>query len=109
MAKKFPQNVRALRLVIEENIRGPNSGDAPPPPGSMPELMNKLSELSKKSRTTKAWVDNVIRLVLLINMFCRAAHEGDFDLHYVCCWPTKLLTLWDVIRGMDAQSALRSP
>ena len=53
---------------------------APPPPGSMPELMNKLSELSKKSRTTKAWVDNVIRPVLLINMFCRAAHEGDFAL-----------------------------
>ena len=47
----------------------------------MPELMNKLSELSKKSRTTKAWVDNVIRPVLLINMFCRAAHEGDFALH----------------------------
>ena len=47
----------------------------------MPELMNKLSELSKKSLTTKAWVDNVIRPVLLINMFCRAAHEGDFALH----------------------------
>ena len=42
--------------------------------------MNKLSELSKKSRTTKAWVNNVIRPVLLINMFCRAAHEGDFAL-----------------------------
>ena len=82
--KKLPQNVRALRLVIEEllwPIFESNSGDAPPPPGSMPELINKLSELSKKSRTTKAWVDNVIRPVLLINMFCRAAHEGDFALH----------------------------
>ena len=82
--KKFPQNVRALRLVIEEllwPIFESNSGDAPPTPGSMPELMNKLSELSMKIRTTKAWVDIGIRPVLLINMFCRAALKGYFAIH----------------------------
>lgn len=73
--KKYPQNVRALRLLVEELLR-PILEDVAI--SSMDELEKELEERSSKSRTTKLWVDCVIRPVFLIMLYCRASHESDW-------------------------------
>ena len=47
----------------------------------MADLENVLDELSAESRTTKMWVDNVLKPTFLMMRFCRASHEGDWPLH----------------------------
>ena len=47
----------------------------------MDELETLLDKLATQSRTTKLWVDNVIKPTFLIMMFCRATHESDWLLH----------------------------
>ena len=78
--KKFPQNVRALRLLIEELLR-PVFETANHSINSMDELDGVLDSLATKSRTTKMWVNNVIKPTFLMMRFCRASHEGDWPLH----------------------------
>ncbi len=54
--KKFPQNVRALRMLLEEILRPilqPRLEDVAAPT-SVQQLLNLLSEQSVKSQTTKA-------------------------------------------------------
>ena len=46
----------------------------------MAGLKNILSELSTKSRTTKAWTELVIKPTLLIMQFTRATHGPDYAL-----------------------------
>ena len=48
---------------------------------SMGDLEDVLDELSAQSRTTKMWVNNVIKPTFLVMRFCRASHEGDWPLH----------------------------
>ena len=76
--KKFPQNMRALRLLMEE-ILGPvfERGVLT----RMVELHEALQEVSNRSRTAKVWVDLFIMPVLIMMQYCRAAHEGDWLLH----------------------------
>lgn len=76
--KKYPQNVRALRLVVEELLR----------PFlirtdmlTMKELNGTLAALSSCSKTTKLWVDCLIRPVFIIMTFIRAERAGDWPLH----------------------------
>ena len=45
-----------------------------------------LEELAKQSKTTGAWVQNVVKPVFLIMLFVRAEHEVDWFLHLYCCW-----------------------
>ena len=78
--KKYPQNVRALRLLTEELLRSVLKKEGPHLT-SMDDLDKVLDGLSAQSRTTRLWVDNVIRPTFLMMMFCRASHEGDWPLH----------------------------
>ena len=77
--KKFPQNVRALRILVEvllKDLLVQENG-----PLSMIEFRASLDSLRDKSRTAKAWNDLVIYPVFLILMYSRACHEGNFPLH----------------------------
>ena len=48
---------------------------------SMDDLENVLDELAAQSRTTKMWVNNVIKPTFLMMLFCRASHESDWSVH----------------------------
>ena len=76
LQKKFPQNVRALRLVMEEVLskvlEKSNTHD---------DLIISLEVLAEQSKTTKLWLDCLIRPVLLMMLFVRAEREGDWSLH----------------------------
>ena len=78
--KKFPQNVRALRLVTEVLLRDIIAGTE-----SHAHLTSMLDELSTKSRTAKLWVENIIKPVFIMMLFVRAEREreGDWPLHFV--------------------------
>lgn len=78
--KKYPQNVRALRLLTEELLRSVLEREGPDLT-NMDDLDKVLDELAAQSRTTRLWVNNVIRPTFLMMMFCRASHEGDWPLH----------------------------
>ena len=51
--KKFPQNVRPLRLLVE-------FANAEDSPLSMDEVYEKLSTVKEKSCTSKSWIDLII-------------------------------------------------
>ncbi len=74
--KKFPQNVRALRLVAEELLN-------PYLPGihSYDDLTAFLDDISQKSLTSKLWSDCLIKPVLYMMLYIRAEIEGDWLLH----------------------------
>ena len=76
--KKFPQNVRALRMMAEEVVRGlfmdhrfENTED----------LMKALDQIASESRTVKLWVEILVKPVLLMMTCVRAECEGDWLLH----------------------------
>ena len=76
--KKFPQNLRALRMVAEELLRRILR--------EMPvvchqDLIQVLEDLSAQSKTTKLWVDVLIKPVLISMIYVRAEIEGDWPLH----------------------------
>ena len=75
--KKFPQNVRALRLLTEELLRPIIENNEL---NNMDSLEEVLGDLSTKSRTTKAWIELVIKPTLLIMQFTRTTHEPDYAL-----------------------------
>ena len=78
--KKFPQNVRAMRLVSEELLRNIiNHGDVM----SMEDLLAHLDTAARKSKTSKLWVDCLIKPVFLMMLFVRAERESDWPLHLV--------------------------
>ena len=74
--KRFPQNFRALRIVVEELLRGILQETDNPD-----DLMAMLQKRSDESKTTKLWVDNLLKPVLLMMLFCRAEKEADWALH----------------------------
>ena len=76
--KRFPQNVRALRMVAEEALRGIIQEK---PQHCSGDLVQILETEASKSQTTKLWVDVLIKPVLLTMMFIRAEREGDWPLH----------------------------
>jgi len=49
--------------------------------GSYSELIALLDDRADHSRTTKLWVSNLVKPVLLIMMFVRAEREADWPLH----------------------------
>ena len=76
--KKIPQNIRALRKVVQELLRGLIcTGEF----HSYPQLMTKLEDLASHSRTTKLWVENLIKPVFIMMLFIRAEREADWPLH----------------------------
>jgi hypothetical protein len=75
--KKYPHNIRALRLLTEELLCPIiENNDL----NNMADLEEVLADLCAKSRTTKAWTELVINPTLLIMQFTRATHEPDYAL-----------------------------
>ena len=60
--KKYPQNFRALRMIVEEVLR-PVIENKPGNITSMGDLKMYLAELSNKSKTAKLWIDCLIKPV----------------------------------------------
>ena len=77
--KKFPQNIRALRMLTEELLRGIFQDN--PSIQSMNALQTHLDNLCSRSRTTKLWISNIVRPTFIIMKFVRAERENDFLLH----------------------------
>ena len=78
--KKFPQNIRAMRLVSEELLRNIiNRGDVM----SMEDLLAHLDAAARKSKTSKLWVDCFIKPVFLMMLYVWAERESDWPLHLV--------------------------
>jgi hypothetical protein len=78
IGKKFPQNVRALRLMTEEVLKHILAEQHFK---STDELIAALEERAHHSKTVKLWVDVLVKPVLLMMYFVRAAREGDWLLH----------------------------
>ena len=76
--KKYPQNVRALRMVVEELLRNVISLEHIQ---NFSQLMDELEERAAQSRTTRLWLDNLIKPIFIIMLFTRAEREGDWPLH----------------------------
>lgn len=74
--KTFPQNVRALRIVCEEVVRG-----AIAEAESYREFTEILEQKAMQSRTTKLWLECLIKPVLIMMLFVRAEREGEWALH----------------------------
>ena len=61
--KKFPQNMRALRIVAEELLRPILTGGTV---NDMHGLKISLSDISSRSKTSHLWIDCVIKTVFII-------------------------------------------
>ena len=76
--KKFPQNVRALRLmtevVLQSMIPDGNFQNAE-------EFMSALDHIASQGRTARLWIEVLVKPVLLMMSFIRAEREGDWPLH----------------------------
>ena len=78
--KKFPQNIRAMRLVLEEMLRSIMSDSSI---STMEELLTRLDHAASASNTSKLWVDCFIKPVFIMMMHIEAKREGDWPLHLV--------------------------
>ena len=67
--KKCPQNILAIRMVAEELLRKIFHSNSLQ---FKEDLMSLLEELASKSRTTKLWLDVVIKPVFIMMMYVRA-------------------------------------
>ena len=80
LGKKYPMNVRALRFVVIELLKG-NIGDL----HSYNELVEWLDKLCSQSLLSEHWIKNLIKPVLLMLLYSRAEREGEFALHLYAC------------------------
>lgn len=78
--KKFPQNIRALRLVAEELLR-PIFMAHPNNLTNMDELREILSAIASQNRTSKLWIECLIIPVFHMMTYIRAERESDWNLH----------------------------
>ena len=76
--KKYPQNVRALRLLVEELLRPVFEEHNLT---CLSDLLEVLDNIASESRTSKLWIDCVIKPVLLMMRYIRAERESDWALH----------------------------
>ena len=74
--KNFPQNVRALRLVVKELLRSIGEQSE-----SYDEMLSILEKRARVSRTAKLWVDCLVKPVLIMMLFIRAEREAEWPLH----------------------------
>ena len=80
LGKKFPMNLRALRFVVLELLRGYIENFE-----SYNELTTFLNHTASKSCLAEHWVKNLIKPVLLMMLYVRAEREGEFGLHLFVC------------------------
>ena len=71
--KNFPQNTRALRIVVEE-VLCPLLCKV----DTFDKLMQELRMRATGSKTAKYWLENLVLPVLLMMMFMRAEKEGEW-------------------------------
>ena len=108
--KKFPMNVRALRLVVLEILRGKIDEVS-----TYSEFENFLNEQSKKGITCSHWINNLIRPVLLMMLYVHAEPEGEWALHlyackemipyFFCCRSFQLPLLWNCVLPFFGKAA----
>jgi len=77
--KKFPNNVRALRMLVEELLRPVFEEN--PDLSTMEDLLRVLDDLSENSRTARLWTDCVIIPVFNMMRYIRAERVSDWSLH----------------------------
>ena len=70
--KTFSQNMRALRMVVEELLSSIMVTNE-----DYEQLMSILNDKANKSRTAKLWTDNLIKPVFLMMIFVRAEREAN--------------------------------
>ena len=75
--KNFPQNVRALRMTVETLLRELLIENC----DTFEELMAILEERASLNRTTKLWLENLIKPVFIMMAYVRAEREADWGLH----------------------------
>ena len=80
--KKFPQNVRSLRMLAEEVLRGVIDNNRLESKG---DLMEVLENIAKRSKTDKLWIDMLIKPVFMITNFVRVEREPDWLFHLQVC------------------------
>ena len=76
--KKYPHNVRPLRLLTEELLRPVFQEYTLT---CMADLQQILEDMASRSRTSKLWIDCVIKPVLLMQRYIRAERQSDWALH----------------------------
>ena len=77
--KKYPQNFRALRMLVEELIQCLLQEEHV---SSFFDLIRLLDDRSSRKRTTRLWIDNVIKTTLIMMNVSRAGHEADTSLTF---------------------------
>ena len=80
IGKKFPMNVRALRIVVIELLRSIMNNHT-----TEDQFYSTLNDLARKSKLAKHWIQNLIEPVFLMMMYVRAEREGDIGLHLYAC------------------------
>ena len=75
--KKFLQNMRALRIVVEELLRLILTGGTV---NDMHGFESILSDISNRSKTSHLWIDCVIKAVFIMMMYIRAERAADWCL-----------------------------
>ena len=76
--KKCPDNVRALRMLVEELIRPFFQTQNML---CMDDLQHALNDTASHNRTAKLWVNCAIKPVFTIMKYVRAEREADWPLH----------------------------
>ena len=74
--KRFPQNFRALRIVVQELLR-----DILSKVDTYERMMEVLETNASQSKTTPWWVENLVKPIFIMMLFVRAEREGDWPLH----------------------------
>ena len=80
IGKKFPMNVRTLRIIALELLRELVSNNT-----NHKEMTHALNELADSSLLAEHWIKNFIYPVFLMMKYIRAEREGEFGLHLYCC------------------------
>ena len=75
--KKFPQNVRAFRMLVEELLQ---PLFAKHNFQKMADLLQELDAVSARSKTSQLWVDCLIKPVFTMLKYIRAEREADWAL-----------------------------
>ena len=78
--KKFLMNVRALRFVVVELLRGFVYDMV-----CREDLDQSLKEVAYKSVLAEHWVNNLIKAVFLMMLYIHAEREGEFGLCLYTC------------------------
>ena len=76
--KKYPQNFRALRMLVQELLQCVVQDRNV---SSFSGLIELLDDRASQSRTSRLWTNNVIKPTFIIMNFSRASHEADTSLH----------------------------